>query len=194
MRYLIVYAHPNPASFNHAVLEEISDELVRNGKDVHIRDLYALGFNPVMSANDLAGIREGTVAADVRAEQEQIAVADVVVMIYPLWWSAMPAMLKGYIDRVFSDGFAYRITDDGIEGLMKGKKAFLVTTTGASKDDYETSGFFKSMGQVTDMGILGSCGFEVLEHRYLSSVPYITDGERKQMLRDLRVAVRERLL
>ena len=106
----------------------------------------------------------------------------------------MPAMLKGYIDRVFSEGFAYRISDAGIAGLLSGKKVFLFTTMGASLADYEESGFFKSMGQITDTGIFAFCGCEVIGHKYFPSVPYVTDSDRKRMLNEVRDLVKTRLL
>jgi len=116
------------------------------------------------------------------------------IFIYPLWWSGLPAMLKGYIERVFTEGFAYRMAESGIEGLLNKKKVFLVTTSGASKEDYEESGFFNSMSQVIDTGIFQFCGLELIGHTYLCSVPYATAAERKQMLLDLRTTIREKLL
>jgi len=106
----------------------------------------------------------------------------------------MPAMLKGYIDRVLTEGFAYRISDEGIAGLLAGKKVFLFTTMGASMGDYEESGFFKSMGQITDTGVFAFCGCEVLGHKYFPSVPYVTDSDRKKMLKEVRELVKQNLL
>jgi NAD(P)H dehydrogenase (quinone) len=194
MKYLIVYTHPNPQSFNHAIKETIADELDKHNRELQIRDLYKIGFNPVLGSGDFAEIQKGSVSPDIREEQGSISASDVIIFVYPLWWSGMPAMLKGYIDRVFNDGFAFRIAEAGIEGLLKGKKVFLVTTTGASRIDYEASGFFKSMGQVIDTGIFQFCGFELIEHMYFSSVPYVTDIERKEMLEKLRAVVRDKLL
>ena len=194
MKYLIVYAHPNQQSFNHAIRETIAEELGNNKREFRVRDLYKSGFNPVLGAEDFAEMQKGSVSPDVRAEQDYIRTADIIVFIYPLWWSGLPAILKGYIDRVFTEGFAYRITETGIEGLLKGKRIFLVTTTGASKKDYEESGSFESMGRVIDIGIFQLCGIDLIEHTYFSSVPYIADSDRKQMLDALRVTVREKLL
>ena len=124
MNYLIIYAHPNPGSFNHAIMETITEELRHNGKGVKIRDLYQMGFNSVLKSEDFANMQRGSVAQDVKEEQELIRSAEVMIFVYPLWWAGMPAMLKGYIDRVFSEGFAYRISDTGIAGLLTGKKVF----------------------------------------------------------------------
>ena len=106
----------------------------------------------------------------------------------------MPAMLKGYIDRVLSLKFAYDITADGVIGLLKGKKAFIVSTTGASKEDYDKMGAFKMMNMSMDMAIFQFVGMKVIGHKYFSSVPYVSDQERKQMLEELRLLVKEKLL
>ncbi|MGD1074760.1 MAG: NAD(P)H-dependent oxidoreductase [Thermodesulfovibrionales bacterium] len=194
MKYLIIYAHPSTASFNHAIMETISDELKKSNKDFEVRDLYKIKFNPILSVEDLAAIQNGAVPQDIKTEQDHIHSANTLIFIFPIWWSSMPAMLKGYIDRVFSLKFAYDITADGAIGLLKGKKAFLVSTTGASKEDYEKMGAFKMMNQSIDMAIFQLSGMEVIGHKYFSSVPNVSDQNRKQMLEELRLLVREKIL
>jgi NAD(P)H dehydrogenase (quinone) len=194
MKYLIIYAHPNPASFNHAIMETISEELKRSNKDFEVRDLYKIGFNPILSTEDLAAIQNGSVPHDIKKEQDYIRTADIFIFISPIWWSSMPAMLKGYIDRVFSLKFAYDITADGLIGLLKGKKVFIVSTTGASEEDYEKIGAFKMMNMSMDMAIFQSSGMEVIGHKYFTSVPNVSDQRRKQMLGELRLLVRDKVL
>ena len=194
MNYLIIYTHPNPGSFNHAIMETVTEELRHHGRGVKIRDLYQMEFNSVLKSEDFANMQRGSVAQDLKEEQELIRSAEVMIFIYPLWWAGMPAMLKGYIDRVFTEGFAYRISDKGISGLLAGKKIFLFTTMGASMGDYEESGFLKSMGQITDTGIFTFCGCEVIGHKYFPSVPYVTDSDRKKMLEEVRELVKQSLL
>ena len=106
----------------------------------------------------------------------------------------MPAMLKGYIDRVFSLKFAYDETEDGIVGLLKGKTVFIVSTTGASKEDYEKMGAFKMMNTSMDMAIFQVSGMKVMGHKYFSSVPYVSQQDRKKMLKELRLLVKEKIL
>lgn len=194
MKCLIVYAHPNPKSFNNAVKETVVEELKRAGKEVTIRDLYALNFNPVLRGDDFGAIQKGSVLEDVKAEQEHIRSADVIVFVSPLWWTGLPAILKGYIDRVFTIGFAYAFTETGVTGLLKDKSVMLFTTTGTPHDMYEASGMFKSLGQTIDGGIFNFCGMDVIEHKYLTAIPYITDSDRAKMLEDIRGVVRERLI
>ena len=193
MKYLIVYAHPNPKSFNHAILETISGELKKKKKEFKVRDLYKIGFNPVLSTKDLSSIQNGAVPADIKKEQKFIDRSDTIIFIFPIWWSAMPAMLKGYIDRVFSLKFAYDITEDAVLGLLKGKKVFLVSTTGATKEEYEKMGAFKMMNMAMDMAIFQFSGMEVIGHQYFSGVPYISQQDRKKMLKELKLLVKEKL-
>ena len=195
MKYLIVYSHPNPKSFNHAILETIAGELKKKKKEFKVRDLYKIGFDPALSAKDLSSIQNGAVPKDIKKEQSYINKADIIIFVFPIWWSAMPAMLKGYIDRVFSLKFAYDITADGeITGLLKGKKVFLVSTTGATKEDYEKMGAFNMMNMAMDMAIFQFCGMEVIGHKYFSAVPYVSQQDRKKMLLELKLLVKEKLL
>ncbi len=194
MKYLIIYAHPNPKSFNHAILETITGELKKKKKEFKVRDLYKIGFDPVLSSGDLLAIQNGAVPKDIKKEQDYISKADILIIVFPIWWSSMPAMLKGYIDRVFSLGFAYDITEDAVIGLLKGKEVFLVSTTGASKQDNESMGAFKMMNMSMDMAIFQFSGMKVIGHKYFSAVPYVSQQDRKKMLKELRVLVKEKLL
>ncbi len=194
MNHLLIYAHPHPKSFNHAIVHVILEEFRKAGKKLLRRDLYAMHFNPVLAASDLLAITNGSVRGDVQLEQELIRAADVLIIVYPLWWSGMPAMLKGYIDRVFSYGFAYEINETGGVGLLTGKKVFLVTTTGASREDYEQLDMYRSFAQTIDSGIFRFSGMEVIDHIYYASVPYVTDEDRKKMLENVRAEVRAKLL
>lgn len=108
MNHLIVYAHPHEDSFNHAILNTAADALRANGHEVTIRDLYKLNFNPVLTSADTSAMRAGNTPDDIKTEQAHLAKADVISFIYPFWWTGLPAILKGYVDRTFSYGFAYQ--------------------------------------------------------------------------------------
>jgi NAD(P)H dehydrogenase (quinone) len=175
-------------------LETISGELEKKKKDFTVRDLYKMGFDPVLSAKDLQAIQDGAIPKEIKREQKFVSDADTLIFIFPIWWSAMPAMLKGYIDRVFSLKFAYDITETDVVGLLKGKKVFLVSTTGASKEDYQKMGAFKMMNMAMDMAIFQFSGMKVIGHKYFSSVPYVSQQERKKMLQELKMLVKEKVL
>ncbi|MEG1585283.1 MAG: NAD(P)H-dependent oxidoreductase, partial [Bacteroidales bacterium] len=101
MEHLIIYAHPNPNSFNHAILETCLNKLTALGASVEVRDLYKINFNPCFSLADLEAKQAGKVLPDVQIEQDYINKAEKITFIAPIWWGLLPAMLKGYFDRVF---------------------------------------------------------------------------------------------
>ncbi len=164
MKSLIIYAHPNPASFTNGLKNKVEEQLKACGHEVKIRDLYAENFNCVLSGSDLGGIYSGAVPSDIKIEQEYLTWADNYILIHPIWWSGLPAIIKGYIDRVLCYGFAYSIGATGVEGLLKGKKIVLLTPHGMPYEMYESMGMHKSFAQTQDIGIWQFCGVEVCKH------------------------------
>jgi len=164
MKHLIIYAHPKSDSLNNHLKRTLSEHLTNTNQEVVVRDLYQLNFDPILSLKDLSGQIKGRVADDVKTEQEFIAWADCITFIYPIWWTGLPAIMKGYIDRVFSYGFAYRY-DQGIQkGLLEGKTAIIINTHGKSNVEYRESGIGKALSLTSDNGIYRYCGLEVKRH------------------------------
>ncbi len=184
MNYLIIYGHPNPKSFNHALKEALETALKQKGKVV-TRDLYAINFDPMLSAYDLSALQEGTIPNDLQEEQKYVEWADTLFFIFPLWWGGPPAILKGYIDRIFCKGFAYDHGPKGLQQLLPGKKLQMITTIGESRKSYETSGMFDSLTQTMGQIISDYSGMELLPIKFLASVTVISDGERKNMLKEI---------
>lgn len=144
MRHLVIAAHPSMRSFNHAVVEAYTSELIERGHRVECRDLYGAGFNPILSARDLAAVARGKLAKDIKVEQAAIRRADVLTFISPLWWSGFPAMLKGYLDRVFCAGFAYVIKGGDYLPGLSGKKGAIITTSGATAEELKSGGTLRA--------------------------------------------------
>lgn len=182
MKNLIVYAHPNSGSLNHFFKQTVLESLQESGEEIAVRDLNEINFNPVLSLEDMNGQRMGTVADDVKTEQDFITWADRIVFIYPIWWTGMPAIMKGYIDRVFSYGFAYRY-DQGIQkGLLTGKKTIIINSHGKSNAEYEAMGMDKALILTSDTGIFTYSGLEIQQHFYFdkadrASADNISDWE-----------------
>ncbi|MGC5742917.1 NAD(P)H-dependent oxidoreductase [Chryseobacterium sp. NFX27] len=164
MRHLIIYAHPNEKSLNNLLLQTVTESLEKGNHEIEIRDLNTIGFNPVLSLEDMQGQRAGKVSDDVKTEQDYISWAEQITFVYPIWWTGMPAIMKGYIDRVFSYGFAYRY-DQGVQkGLLKGKKAVIINTHGKPHEEYERMGMDKALSLTSDNGIFLYSGFEIIHH------------------------------
>ncbi|MCQ0011710.1 NAD(P)H-dependent oxidoreductase [Actinomadura madurae] len=152
MNVLWIFAHPEGRSLNGALRDHGAATLRRHGHHVRHSDLYAMGWNPVVGPEDfghdpaarlIVGAESqrahaaGALAPDIRAEQDKIAWADALIVQFPLWWYGMPAILKGWFDRVFVQGFAFGVTDDRGrtlrygDGGLAGRRALVVTTAGA---------------------------------------------------------------
>lgn len=182
MNHLLVICHPRPGSFVRAVGMVCAEVLEEAGHEVRVRDLYDAGFDPVLSADDLQAIENGEVPPDVRAEQQHVQWADAITMIHPLWLNGLPAMLKGYLDRVFSYGFAYGLDEDGSDvGLLGGRSVALITTTGALESESVRRGVKPAMDHVLRDNFV-YCGLEDVGHLYLWGVSQVGDDDRRRML------------
>ncbi len=183
MKNLIVYAHPNHKSFNHAIVNTIVQKLQSKNEEVEVRDLYKLSFNPVLTLEEMTDLQENRIADDVKTEQELISQSDTLIFIYPIWWTSMPAIIKGYFDRVFSYGFAYSANEQGeIEGLLQGKKAIIINTHGTPNEHYDASGMTEALSKTTDTGIFEFSGIKVKKHLFLGAIPFIDTAAGEEIL------------
>lgn len=182
MKNLIVVCHPNPKSFTSAIAKTIESALTAKGETFITRNLYELNFNPVLSGADFMQFKAGQIPADIAEEQKHIAAAQNMIFVYPIWWTGLPAMLKGYVDRVFARGFAWNLVDGQLKKMLTGKRALLVSCHGNPKSYYDAVGMYHAMNMTSDNGIFDFCGVEVTAHQYFDSVPSVSDADRKQML------------
>ncbi|MBK3775879.1 flavodoxin family protein [Azospirillum brasilense] len=189
MKHVVVFAHPRSGSFIRQAAGAYVDELEQYGHSVEVRDLYTMGFNPVLSEEELA--RAGPVPEDVRREQEIIAGAQAITFLFPIWWAGMPAMLKGYVDRVFTYGFAWEMRGEEIKGKLHGREGLIVTSSGAPLDYLEAVGEMQAFKVTQDVAIMGLCGIKVVEHVHFDDLGPNTTPERiDDNIRRIRAAVR----
>ncbi len=185
MKYLIIYAHPNPKSFNHAIKEQVEATLKKQAKQYSVRDLYRIKWNPVLGGADLKVSEHEKIPEDIKKEQQYIKEADVLIVIHPIWWFGIPAVLKGYIDRVFSAGFAYEYGPKGVKGLLYGKKVVIINTTGGTEENYLKFGFKDALIKVFKDGIYEFCAMKVIRHVFFFAVPSISNEAREKMLAEI---------
>jgi NAD(P)H dehydrogenase (quinone) len=189
MKILLVFAHPEPRSLNGALREVAIRELQAQGHEVRLSDLYAEGWKATVDRADFPALapdiqlKPATASAqafaadaltdDVKAEQEKLLWADALILQFPLWWYTMPAILKGWVDRVFAYGFAYGVGEHSDrrwgdrfgEGTFAGKRAMLIVTAGGWQEHYSARGV---NGPIDDLlfpinhGILYYPGYAVL--------------------------------
>lgn len=186
MKHLIVCADPNSNGFCRKIVTTLVETLQEAKKEVVVRNLYDLKFDPVLSEADLLIISKEDAMADVKEEQEQIQDASVVTFVYPVWWLGAPAILKGYFDRVFSQGFAYSVGAKGLERGLEGKRAVVINIMGAQEESYEKKGFIEAMCKTTDVGILNYVGFEVIEHVYFGSISSADEKTKQEYLEEVK--------
>ncbi|XP_078527459.1 NAD(P)H dehydrogenase [quinone] 1-like isoform X2 [Lissotriton helveticus] len=164
-RALIIFAHEERTSFNYAMKEVAENTLKQKGWEVTVSDLYAMNFNPVLSRRDIKGCpkdpthfiysyemgeawKEGSLSDDIAAEQKKLEAADLIIFQFPLYWMGMPAIMKGWIERVFSPGFAYNLQTMYMDGPLKNKKALLSFTLGGAASSYGPSGIRGDMNLI----------------------------------------------
>lgn len=162
MHALIVVAHPGPRSLSHAVATQVAAGVSQSGpgNSFEIADLAAEGFDPRFTAHDIAvHLERARPDADVAAEQARIDRADALVLVYPVYWWSMPALLKGWIDRVFSNGWAY---DEGPQAKLRKRlrhlRVHLVGLAGAGAGTYARHGYAGAMKTQIEHGIFDYCG------------------------------------
>ncbi|MFE7960947.1 NAD(P)H-dependent oxidoreductase [Streptomyces sp. NPDC057413] len=203
MKTLIVYAHPEPKSLNGALKDLAVLTLESAGHEVRVSDLYAMNWKAVVDASDYGpyassplrvardsgrAFDAGALTADVRAEQEKLLWADMIIFQFPLWWYTMPAILKGWVDRVFTYHFAYGVGEHSDtkygerfgEGTLAGRRALLSVTVGGPQSHYSARGI---NGPIDDLlfpihhGILYYPGIEVLPPFVLHGTDRLTDED-----------------
>ncbi|OBU68040.1 NAD(P)H dehydrogenase [Stenotrophomonas maltophilia] len=166
MHSLIVVAHPGPGSLTHAIAHRIGEAIAAAdaGNSVAYADLMAEGFDPRFNAEDHALFRgTGGVPADVAAEHARLQATDALVLVYPLYWWSFPAVLKGWIDRVFTQGWAYQEGADGkVQKKLQRLRVHLAGVGGAGAEMIERRGYGAAMKTQIDMGIFDYCGARVL--------------------------------
>ncbi|WP_342241974.1 NAD(P)H-dependent oxidoreductase [Inquilinus sp. OTU3971] len=169
MHALVVVAHPDPNSLTHAVTARLAEGVSGSGHSSEIADLMAEGFDPRFSANDHAvHLKQAAPSADVLAEQARIDRADALVLVYPVYWWSMPGLLKGWIDRVFANGWAYdEIPGGKLEKKLGRLPVHLVALGGAGQGTYERHGYFNAMKTQIDHGIFDFCGARIVTSEFL---------------------------
>ncbi len=160
MRVLAVFCHPDPDSFSGALLDRFVAGTEDAGHDCEVADLYREGFDPLMSMRDRQQFDGVPMPPDVLVEQARIEQSDALCLVFPIWWYGMPAMMKGWLDRVWSAGWAYHRKHDPEGSLLKPRPCTLLVPTGASRKLMDKWGYDREIDHLWRYGVLGYCGVE----------------------------------
>jgi NAD(P)H dehydrogenase (quinone) len=170
MKHLVIVAHPRAESLTMALAHAYVAELAALGHQHTLYDLYCMQFDPVLTSTEMVQTQGRSGPPAVLQAQQDLEAADVVTVIYPLWWLSMPAILKGYVDRVFARGFAYESRDGVVRGLLSGRKCVIVTLSGAPLPVLAGSGRWDAVTMLQDTHVFRAVGFELLEHLHFDHI------------------------
>ena len=159
MHVLTLLDHPDPNSFSAAIAREFCAGAEDTGHTTELVDLHAEQFDPRWSMADIEGDASGQAPAEIRAEQERIGRADAIGFVFPLFWWGMPAMTKGWIDRVWSWGWAYDQLDDPEKSLQRPRTCVVLVPAGARSDEMEQLGYRAAIETAWINGTFGYFGF-----------------------------------
>ena len=217
MRILLVFAHPEPRSLSAALRDVAVNELKAQEHDVLVSNLYAQGWKSQVDRADFPSLAPekrlkvpaasgeafvgDALTADVKAEQEKLLWADILILQFPLWWFTMPAILKGWVDRVYSYGFAYGVGEHNDkrwgnrygEGNLANKSAMLIVTAGGWVEHYSARGI---NGPIEDLlfpinhGILYYPGYQVLPPFVVYKADRLGEADFERVAEQLRVRMR----
>lgn len=210
MHALIVYAHPEPTSFNAALKDCAVAAIRAAGHQAEVSDLYAEQFNPIAGRHDfntvtdparfhyqgeqlLAAERDGF-AEDIRREQQRVNRADVIILQFPLWWGGPPAILKGWFERVLAYGFAYADGRRFENGLFRGRGALMCVTTGGTPARFSSDGEYGEIDRVlwpVRRLTLEYLGLDVGEPFVCYGTPRVDDATRAEYLKQWKARVTE---
>ena len=186
MKILIILAHPDAKSFNHAIARAIRDDLLDAGHDITWHDLYEEGFDPLLPVEEIPA--SGKVHPEIVAHCQALSAADGILIVHPNWWGQPPAILKGWLDRVFRPGVAYRFQEgDGGEGipigLLKASDAVVINTSNTPAAR-EQAAFGDPLDALWRQCVFDLCGVTNFHRRMFSVVVTSTLDQRLEWMEE----------
>lgn len=182
MNILIVVCNPHENSFNHAIAEKVRAVYEREGNNVYYHDLYKEKFNPLLYQDEIDSRTTEGIDNTIQDACRELLDSDLIVMIHPNWWGMPPAMMKGWIDRVFRRGVAYRFDPFGRSvGLLEGKKG-IVFNTSNTPEEVEMRLYGDPLGNLWEKCIFEMCGIKDVKRRNFFGVVRSSEDEREAWL------------
>ncbi|MFZ4215196.1 NAD(P)H-dependent oxidoreductase [Pantoea endophytica] len=168
MHALIVTAHVDQHSHTHNIVSQVAQGIDAGCHSYEIADLAAEQFDPRFNQADFDQFKSGAPSpTDVLAEQQRLDRADALILVYPIYWWSFPGQLKGWIDRVFTQGWAYDVDGQTMVKTLGYLQVHLLALGAASQRTYVRRGYFSSMRTQIDEGIFGYCGAPVVTSELL---------------------------
>lgn len=179
MKHAIIVGHPNAESFTLSAARVYQEAVAGLGHQVEMRDLYRIGFDPKLKDGEIPRPAGFAPSEDVKAERALIGDADVFAFFYPLWFYMPPAIIAGYVQRVFGMGFGYGPIRQGAnQPLLRPKRMISFTSSGSPGEWLRTEGAWDAVKAIFDQHLAEVCGLSVLEHRHFGRVLNATPAVR----------------
>ncbi|HXQ12258.1 MAG TPA: NAD(P)H-dependent oxidoreductase [Caulobacteraceae bacterium] len=193
MKHAVIVAHPNAQSFNLTMARAYETAARALGHAVIVRDLYRLGFNPCLAADELPSADGFHPGADVASERALLADVDVFCFVYPLWLDSPPAILKGYLERVFGYGFAFERGPAGNTPLLEGRSMISVSSSGAPTAWVRQTGDWSALSTLFDGHFAEVCGLSFVDHLHFGDItPGLTAEAVRAAAAEVESAVKRR--
>ena len=191
MKVLVIVAHPNKASFNHAIAMTCSRVLTDNGHEVIAHDLYEEHFDPILPYVEFP--TEVVLPVEVQRHCEEVSQADGIIVVHPNWWGQPPAILKGWVDRVIRPGVAYEFLEgdkgEGVpRGLLKARCAIIFNTSN-TETAREKAVFGDPLEAIWRNCIFDLCGVPTVHRRMFNIVVTSSEAERKGWLSEVAATI-----
>lgn len=171
LKHAVILCHPDEESFNMAVARRYCEAVQKIRHRVVFRDLYRIGFDPVLKSGERPTACDFELAPDVAAEIDLIADADIFVLVYPIWFGTPPAMMKGYVERVLGAGFPYGAVRQRLpHPILAGKRLLSFTSSGMAKQWLEEQGAWLSLRKVFDDYLTNAFSLASSDHVHFGSI------------------------
>jgi NAD(P)H dehydrogenase (quinone) len=191
MKHAVIVAHPNPDSLTCSAAKVYAGEVTALGQQVVVRDLYGTKFDPCLKASEVPRPSGYLFGPDVVTERDLLDDVDTFVLVYPLWFNSPPAMIKGYIERVFGIGFGFAPGPGGSEPLLEGRKLLSISFSGAPEQWVEETGALDALTTLFDHHLGRMCGLHVIDHVHCGGiVPDMNPEAAAQIFDRIRHTVR----
>ena len=190
MNVLVIIGHQNTGSFCHGIADAVVEELKAAGHEVVFHDLYDEGFDPVLPADEIP--KDAPLDPIVKQHCDEVTAADAYVIVHPNWWAQPPAVLKGWLDRVFRQGVVYEFGPEGaVIGHLAGKQAVVFTTSNTPRD-VEMKLFGDPLDNLWKACTFEFCGVTDFYRRNFESIIMSTPQQRQEWLDEVRQTTKDR--
>ncbi len=159
-RALLLLAHPDPESFNYTIAQKVTEILEGDGWSLERVDLYQSGFLPVLSLDEIRSWQESQLNLEIESEQRRIERSDLILLVSPLWWGHFPAILKGYLDRVLTRGFAFEREGGRLFGELRDKKVLNIQTVGNLAESAQEAEALEETARHYENSLFAPCGLK----------------------------------